>query len=143
MGRLNALEQAIQQQTLQPLLQEVNAFRGTVEFFDDMIPQINQLIPSVRQAHPGADHKTVLQHAYSAAVAIRPDIQARLKASNDARAQAERRQAEEKARQQRGGAAASVHLGGQPGGSVPASQNQSVGSVAQDLAATWDEIAAR
>lgn len=143
MQRLQALESQIQAQQASPLLKEIEAFKtAEAEFFDDLILQINANIPAVKAAHPGADHRTVLRLAYSAAVAIRPDIQAKVKANAEAKAAKERAAAEEKERQRRGGVAASVHLAGQPGGSHPSALT-SVGSVADDLLKTWDELAAR
>lgn len=142
-NRLQTIEQQLQEQRLAPLLSEVQSFRASVDFFDELTSTINQFIPGVKANYPGADHRTILQHAYSAAVATRPDIQQRIKAKAEAKAQEERRQAEEKARAQRGGSAASVHLNGQPGGTALNATNRSVGSVADDLLATWDELAAR
>lgn len=141
--RLERLEGALQTQQMSPLLQEIDAFRkAEAEFFDDLIPQINANIPAARAANPGADHKTILRLAYSAAIAVRPDIQVKVKASAEARAAKERAAKDEAERQRRGGVAASVHLSGQPGGSSGAPLT-SVGSVADDLLKTWDELAAR
>ncbi len=144
MQRIQALESQVQVQQMSPLLQEINAFAQSPEgkYFDEVRAQINACIPAVKAAHPGADAKTVLRHAYSAAVSMRPDVQAKMKADADAVAAQERAAKEATERQRRGAVAAGVHLAGQPGQSHTAPLT-SVGSAADDLLKTWDEIAAR
>jgi hypothetical protein len=141
-SRLKALEGQVQEATVSPLLQEVQAFAKTADFFDELVPQINLLLPGIIKANPGQDRTTILRNAYSAAVAINPAIQAKLAEKTKAKVEQERRQAEEQRRGQRGSAAAAVHLQGQSGGAGRAAQT-SVGSAADDLAAVWDEVAAR
>lgn len=138
--RLAKIEATLNQTRLEPLLREVQTFAKSVDFFEDLTPQINALLPSIRAMNPNATHTELLKSAYSAAVAVNPAIQARIAEKAKAKAEADARARAEAERGNRGRQAAGVHLQGSPGASSKAGQLQSVGSVHDDLAATWEEL---
>ena len=137
--RIQRLESRLRAEDEGTTLTEIDTFAKQPgrEAFDDVIPQINMVLPGIRAANPQLvatrdGRLKILEMAYSAAVGMSPQAQAKIRDLQAKKAEGERTKA--KASQ-----AANLHLGGAP--ARPANGGASTGDVYADLAAAWDQLA--
>jgi DNA repair exonuclease SbcCD ATPase subunit len=110
-NRVVSREQAEQQAQVSSLTSAIETFASDKPDFDKIEADIAGLIPAIKAANPGLDHKAILEQAYERAIWANPETRAR-RLEADAKAQADRQAKEARERAEKAKKSASINVKG-------------------------------